>query len=156
MARTKRAGAPDPHTGPSYPGLGLPLRTELDDDWYPIGAHGSCPNSHTDLIPVRELAMLHIMDRLSDKPNWHEKVWDEDIVAKWRAEAKAIPDIEHWYLATRGKTSMRYEQEEENERVRAEENGEDFDPWGYDECQMEGIIDDNTFDCVSYFDQRQR
>jgi hypothetical protein len=28
-----------------------------------------------------------LMDRLTDKPNWHEKVFDEAVVAKWRDEA---------------------------------------------------------------------
>ncbi|KAH8893651.1 hypothetical protein GQ53DRAFT_684136 [Thozetella sp. PMI_491] len=31
--------------------------------------------------------MMTLMDRLTDKPNWHKKVFDEDIVANWRKEA---------------------------------------------------------------------
>lgn len=151
MAKTKRVVAPDPHTGPPYPGLGLPLRIELDSQQYcyPIGAHGSCRGATTPLLPVRELAMMHIMDRLSDKPEWHKKVWDEDIVAKWRAEAKAIPDIERWYLATTGKLTRESEENERREREQAEEYGEEYRPGWYQRCQLEGIINDHTFDCVS-------
>lgn len=31
--------------------------------------------------------MMALMDRLSDKVDWHKKVFDEEIVAKWRKEA---------------------------------------------------------------------
>lgn len=38
--------------------------------------------------------MMAIMDRLTDKPEWQRKVFDSEIVAKWKAEAMAIPDSE--------------------------------------------------------------
>lgn len=31
--------------------------------------------------------MMMMMDQITDKPNWHEKVFDEAIVQKWREEA---------------------------------------------------------------------
>jgi hypothetical protein len=43
--------------------------------------------------------MMHIMDRLTDKVDWHKKVFDEKIVAKWRAEALAYPDKALWVIA---------------------------------------------------------
>jgi hypothetical protein len=40
---------------------------------------------------VRERAMMRVIDLLSDKPDWADKVDNPDIVAKWRAEALALP-----------------------------------------------------------------
>ncbi|KAF1973741.1 hypothetical protein BU23DRAFT_580213 [Bimuria novae-zelandiae CBS 107.79] len=108
---------PDPHTGPPYPGLGLPLRCELEqyDVRYPNGIQDECDDCHSVLLPVRELAMMHIMDRLTDKKDWNMKVWDEEIVAKWREEAKAVPDVEFWKIATEEDTwdGLRLDGEEE-------------------------------------------
>lgn len=39
--------------------------------------------------------MMAIMDRLTDKPEWHRKVFDDAIVSKWKQEAMAVPD-EEW------------------------------------------------------------
>lgn len=44
-------------------------------------------------LTVREVSMLALMDSITDKPNWDQKVFDEDIVAKWRTEATALPLI---------------------------------------------------------------
>lgn len=32
-----------------------------------------------------------VMDRLTDKPDWHVKVFDEEIAKKWRDEALSLP-----------------------------------------------------------------
>jgi hypothetical protein len=86
-----------------YPGLGLPLRHKLDleaDDLsYPTGVHSFCSGSSTLPLSVRELAMMSIMETLTDKDDWHTKVFDERIVAKWREEARKIPDEYFWDLA---------------------------------------------------------
>jgi hypothetical protein len=120
---------PTPHTGPPYPGLGLPLRCANDETYDPSAT-----------LPVRELAMMHIMDRLTDKKDWNKKVFDEEIVARWRAEAKAIPDIEFWNMAVRDKWNFypynEWREEEEEVVVRFR-------------CLLEGIVNDSTFDCVS-------
>jgi hypothetical protein len=84
-------------TGPQYPGLGLPLRYDnthslgKNDVWYPIGSHPDTLGATSDMLLVREVAMMIIMDRLTDKPDWHSKVFNDDIVAKWKAEALALP-----------------------------------------------------------------
>lgn len=89
---------------PDYPGLGLPLRHNPDDfHHYPIGAHGSCHGSKSDLLPVRELAMMSVMESLTDKEDWHKKVFDDAVVSKWREEALAIPDEQFNTLAKQGK-----------------------------------------------------
>jgi hypothetical protein len=85
---------------PKYPGLGLPLCNKLE--WkekkicYPIGAHSSCYGSTSPPLPVREVAMMGIMETLTDKEGWHKKVFDKKIVAKWHEEAKAIPNEYFW------------------------------------------------------------
>ena len=36
--------------------------------------------------------MMLLMDRLTDKPYWHEKVFDDTIVANWRFKALTQPE----------------------------------------------------------------
>ncbi|KAF2019444.1 hypothetical protein BU24DRAFT_419067 [Aaosphaeria arxii CBS 175.79] len=124
---------------PKYPGLGLPLRHNPQETYgfYPIGAHGSCYGSDSDILPVRELAMMSVMDRLTDKPEWYHKVFDEQIVAKWREEALEIPDEEFWKMAFAAKSQYRSDTEL---IVR--------DEWGLEHLeQLEGILSGNAFDC---------
>lgn len=94
---------------PDYPGLGIDLRYNPQDGFndsrfHPVGAHGSCYGATSDLLPIRELAMMSIVDRLTDKEDWHRKVFDDEIVSKWREEAMAIPDEHFNHLATRDKS----------------------------------------------------
>lgn len=75
-----------------YPGVNLPLRHLVQEgeagvDFYRLGSSENFSGVHSELLQVREVAMMILMDRLTDKPNWHEKVFDEAIVAKWRQEA---------------------------------------------------------------------
>jgi hypothetical protein len=127
---------------PDYPGLGLPLRHNEQDNYgfYPIGAHGSCYGSESDLLAVRELAMMMVMDRLTDKPEWHKKVFDDTIIAKWREEALAIPDEELWKLSVSGKAQQF---EEGGVTLRddwfSEQNGKP---------PIENIMDEDAFDFV--------
>ncbi|KAH6628146.1 hypothetical protein F5144DRAFT_654177 [Chaetomium tenue] len=80
-----------------YPGWGLDLRwmgTDRDI-FHPMPIyHRKIGNS--SMMPVREVAMLLDMDRLADKPNWHIKVFDDEIATKWKAEALAWPDEDLW------------------------------------------------------------
>ncbi|KAK5991331.1 hypothetical protein PT974_09612 [Cladobotryum mycophilum] len=75
-----------------YPGINLRLRHagfrswEEETDHYPIGIPESS-GRRSDIFPVREVAMMMLMDRLTDEPNWHEKTFDEASVEKWRVEA---------------------------------------------------------------------
>ncbi len=88
-----------------YPGLGLPLRhyeTE-EGNFYPMGTHGNCSSSHSQLLPVSELAMMHVMELLTCKEDWNKKVFDEEAVEKWRKEALHIPNDHLLRLATDGK-----------------------------------------------------
>ncbi|KAJ3514899.1 hypothetical protein NMY22_g14595 [Coprinellus aureogranulatus] len=38
------------------------------------------------ILTVREMAMLQFMNLVTDKPDWQRKVFDDEIIAKWRAE----------------------------------------------------------------------
>ena len=94
-------GVPEPGR---YPGLGLPLRYWPEQGGagktvYPMGSHPNFWGAESDMVQVREVAMMMIMDRLTDKKDWHIKVFDDEIVAKWRAEAMEIPDLDLFKLA---------------------------------------------------------
>jgi hypothetical protein len=125
-----------------YPGLGLPLRYNEQGDYgfYPIGAHGSCYGAKSDLLPVRELAMMNIMDRLTDKPDWEQKVFDEEIVAKWKKEAIEVDDEMWGQLAKSDKTQW---WDENGKLTLSSDSGAQGDEL------LKGVMDENTFDCVS-------
>lgn len=127
---------------PDYPGLGLPLRYDRQklsnqSSHYPIAAHDGCWGAISKLIYVRELAMMSIMDGLTDKEDWHTKVFNEEIVSKWRAEALAIPDEQFWMIAIRDKQQTR------NNHGKISTNHDNVDR------RLEGIMNASTFDCVS-------
>ncbi|WQF75433.1 hypothetical protein CDEST_00447 [Colletotrichum destructivum] len=46
-----------------------------------------------------ELAMLWFIEQITNKPNWHVKVFNDDIVSKWKTEVMAVDwaavDLEH-------------------------------------------------------------
>lgn len=74
-----------------YLGVDLPLRffpyPSDDEGCYSIGAHSRTHEPLSTLILVREAAMMVLMEQLTDKPNWHELVFDDEIVATWREDA---------------------------------------------------------------------
>ena len=75
-----------------YPGVNLPLHhleqpDGLSFDFYRCGSFEGAIGCLSELLQVREVAMMLLMDRLTDKPNWHDKVFDDAIVARWRNEA---------------------------------------------------------------------
>ena len=127
-------------TMPQYPGLGLPLRHfHQDGKMYPMGIHGNFFNADSNILPVREVAMMIIMDRLTDKPDWHRKVFDDEIVARWCKEALEYPDDSLWKQATGGKGRRRL----------ATQNQYDFD-WATSHINpLEGIMTNAAFDYVS-------
>lgn len=82
---------------PLYPGVNLPLRYLAQDgepgiDLYRLGSFYGAEGAQSELLHMREVAMMILMDRLTDKPNWHKKVFDDTIVAKWRSEALSQPE----------------------------------------------------------------
>ncbi|KAK4188160.1 hypothetical protein QBC35DRAFT_473900 [Podospora australis] len=92
---------------PKYPGYGMNLRWMLQSESvsarrnlgmiaYPMGIHGECYGNNSMIITVREVAMMLVMDRLTDKPDWHIKVFNDEIAEKWRQEAMAWPEDDLW------------------------------------------------------------
>ncbi|KFA52316.1 hypothetical protein S40293_00605 [Stachybotrys chartarum IBT 40293] len=81
-----------------YPGINLSLRYS-NSRWRLRRSEGPpgydfWAMEDDRLLPIRELFMMALMDKLTDKPDWHKKVFDEAIVAKWRAEAHAQSERE--------------------------------------------------------------
>lgn len=82
-------------TSHKYPGINLPLRRVEQNydgegagvEFYRCGSFEGAGGSISELIQVREVAMLLLMDRLTDEPDWNKKVFDDNMVAKWRHEA---------------------------------------------------------------------
>lgn len=82
----------------SYPGVDRDLRWLPESQYlngphyYPIGAHCNCNRALSNMLPIREVFMMALMNALTDKLDWHKKVFDEQIVAKWRQEAREQPE----------------------------------------------------------------
>ena len=94
MAR-ERPGFEEFHNGGEplkVPGFGHAVDFELDAFKHKRFNHG-VNDFHNERLVVREIAMLALMDAITEKPRWQEKVFDENIVEKWRAEATAMPLI---------------------------------------------------------------
>lgn len=76
------------------PGFGgIPVDFQEEWDGNKRFAHGANDWNQHPRLTVRELAMLELMNALSDKPDWEKKVFDEEIVEKWHQEALGMPRI---------------------------------------------------------------
>ncbi|KAG5638230.1 hypothetical protein H0H81_001104 [Sphagnurus paluster] len=80
----------------SLPGFGLPI--EYVPTTQPLFRNAletwdlSEGSAQLPLTTRREFTMLNLMDEITDKADWHKKVLDPTIAAKWRAEALATTD----------------------------------------------------------------
>ncbi|KAL8834093.1 MAG: hypothetical protein Q9170_003929 [Blastenia crenularia] len=76
------------------PGFGKPLNAR-DDLKYSVGRTEKFPIALIDegfeaaTLPMREYMIMELVNTITDKPNWQEKVFDVAIVANWRAETLA-------------------------------------------------------------------
>nr|OQO19162.1 hypothetical protein B0A51_13282 [Rachicladosporium sp. CCFEE 5018] len=92
----------------NVPGAGCPIEAELDiSERFRHGVN----DFRQDRLAAREIAMLAVMDAITDKESWTDKVYDEAIVAKWRDEAMTMPFIseqawEWCVLELRGKAKL--------------------------------------------------
>lgn len=130
---------------PPYPGLGLPLRhDDHHGEFYPIGAHRNNPSSSSALLFVRELAMMNIMEKITDKPDWKKKVFDEEIAKRWEEEALEVRDGEWMGLAVGAKGTW-YDQQNGGNVVLED------DMWPGERRMLEGIINREAFGFVSIF-----
>ncbi|KAG2003632.1 hypothetical protein CC2G_004221 [Coprinopsis cinerea AmutBmut pab1-1] len=89
-------------SGPDYtvvhpmPGLGKPLDYVPKEDEDPLYIDDPFPsaldveNLDRALLPLttlREFSLLQLMNAITDKENWHVKIFDDAIASKWKAEA---------------------------------------------------------------------
>lgn len=73
------------------PGFNYPVASQLEyNDRF---SHGTNDFKQSPRLTAREIAMLRVMNALTDKPHWVEKVLDDDISKKWGEEAQTIPLI---------------------------------------------------------------
>ena len=71
------------------PGYGLPLDAMPKDHQYGKNRfpHAIADFFATDGVTLREQAMLEFISQITDKLRWTEKIYDDEIVGKWRQEA---------------------------------------------------------------------
>lgn len=82
-----------------YPGIGLSLRRlPYYDEDYHIGMHQRT-SARSAPLPVRELTMMGIIDKSTDKEGWHMMVFDDEVVENWRKGVLAMPDDHFRQLA---------------------------------------------------------
>lgn len=82
-------GAESPETTTlCVPGFGMPV----DKDVNPSSPSALLGEWFSNGITVREQRMMAFIGDVTDKPEWERKVFDEEIVAKWREEAGARPE----------------------------------------------------------------
>jgi hypothetical protein len=77
----------------NLPGASLPVE-EWHEDLF--------ENAYHVRITAREVAMLAMMNEITDKHDWHKKVYDETIAAKWTAEAVSAglsENMSDWCIA---------------------------------------------------------
>lgn len=128
-----------------YPGLGRPLRhypSRIHWHAYPVGHDEYCYDNTSELLPVREVAMMIIIDRLTDKPEWEKKVFSEDVVAKWRTEALHYPDDLLWRQASNGKQGK--------PDLESDEDSVGHFSYLRTTNPLKNIITDSIFDYVSF------
>jgi hypothetical protein len=73
----------------ALPGIGSPLERKSD---LPIEGVDGTWNRRAIPLPVRERVMLDLMATLKNKRGWEQKVFENNIVGKWTAEALASGD----------------------------------------------------------------
>ncbi|KAK4198028.1 hypothetical protein QBC40DRAFT_284400 [Triangularia verruculosa] len=142
-----------------YPGVNIDLRHlnqeegRLGFDYYRLGSFEGLDDYQTPLLYVREVAMTLLMDRLTDKPNWHEKVFNEEIVAKWRQEALTAPEDEIWNSIVRDEILRSAEEERQTIAELPPDELADFDFSSFSrprKPERSRIISEKAFDyCIA-------
>ena len=125
-----------------FPGLGLPIRQEaaLDDLYFPRDLPGHERRCLSALLPVCEVAMMDIMDKLTDREEWHKKVFDKEVVSRWKQEALEVPDQTWWLMAAGGKWS--------NTGLASDKQYENVMWRNSPPSELDGIVTEEAFDYV--------
>jgi hypothetical protein len=83
----------DGNQGLKVPGHGLPIDFQIEEAQEVSGVGGYFRHGINDFRPARytakELAILQLMDAVTEKPDWDKKVFDDTIVNKWKTESQA-------------------------------------------------------------------
>lgn len=94
------------HLKHEFPGFGLPHATTYKDrllmPLFPHALSGWASNG----VTLREKRMLDFINQITDKSDWENKVFNHDIVSKWKEEGerfwnegRATPDEDPVYLS---------------------------------------------------------
>ncbi|KAL4807886.1 hypothetical protein BDV18DRAFT_136334 [Aspergillus unguis] len=95
VVSTARMNSVAPWTQLHMPGYNVPLNYQPRESVIRksrFGFGNALDPNHIDtgyineVFVFREIVMMRIMDKITDKPDWHRKVFDERITDKWRAE----------------------------------------------------------------------
>ncbi|KAF8647080.1 hypothetical protein AX16_006914 [Volvariella volvacea WC 439] len=79
-------------TRSQLPGFGLPVNHAPEGFTFPNSTDLAQTGRSDSALPplmLREIAMLQIMNLITDKPEWDKKVFNDEIVSKWKEEALA-------------------------------------------------------------------
>ena len=109
----------------NYPGINISLYCYPRDGktpHYPIGAYPECFGVYSELLPVREVCMMLVMDSLTDKVDWHKKIFDAEIVGKWRKEALEQPEEGLYFQAIDRRGGHDSQDEDDSEDKEDEED----------------------------------
>jgi hypothetical protein len=92
MATDSQISIPDRTSRIRLPGFGLPVQhlptySTSNPEELERFPHAIADYLASTGVTVRERRMLEFINTISDKPDWDRKVFDEEIVSKYRAEA---------------------------------------------------------------------
>ncbi|KAL4932551.1 DUF4246 domain-containing protein [Aspergillus undulatus] len=81
----------DNKTSPlKVPGLhGLPINVLLSRDQFATGTN----DWHAPILTARELAILDLINTITDRPGWHRAIFDQQVTARWREDAVASSSL---------------------------------------------------------------
>ncbi|SPO01758.1 uncharacterized protein DNG_04431 [Cephalotrichum gorgonifer] len=65
------------------------VASNIELDWSQRFAHGMFDWALESRVTARELAMLRTMNKITDKPDWETRIFDDEVAASWKVEAVA-------------------------------------------------------------------
>jgi hypothetical protein len=72
------------------PGLNdLPINVLLSHDQFATGVN----DWYGHILTAKELAILDLINTITDRPDWHRAIFDQQVIAKWRQDAVASSSL---------------------------------------------------------------